>query len=64
MTSPNDRRDRFEKELYEELYNNVDGFFPPPWNTYENTEKTLGWCEFQLAIQRGDYESHGLKWPK
>jgi hypothetical protein len=29
-----------------------DGFFPPPWNMYEYTEKTEGWIEFQKELRK------------
>ena len=28
-----------------------DSVFPPPWNIYENPEKTEGWIEFQKRMK-------------
>ncbi len=30
----------------------AETFFPPPWNIYENEEKTIGWVEFQKAMKK------------
>lgn len=27
-------------------------FFPPPWNCYENPERTQGWIEFQKEMRK------------
>ena len=34
------------------LKENEFDIFPPPWNFYENPEKTEGWIEFQKEMKK------------
>lgn len=39
-------------------------FYPPPWNIYENEERTKGWCEYQKHLKGMKYSLKDDAWSR